>query len=313
MFKLIIFGALLWTATRFWPRFFTRLLNDIAIFFSGMKKKSITTKNIRWPYIESNPHGEETILFVHGIRSSKEVWAPYAKKLNSLNSGVIYRIIAIDLPGYGEQPRDVSVPIDIESQVNHLLDFLDAMEISKVHLVGNSMGGQIATKFAIEHGDRLLSLTNMNGAGVIPDTESEAHKLVNAKENPFSFDSIESIDRIIPMLLFKPKYIPRFVKQTMIADSLENRDFYEQSFWQIVEYSFANPLNPDLHKITVPTLVIWGLHDKIFDVGCCGYLEQSIPNCKVAIMHNSAHAPFVEQPRKTAEYNLDFLKTVAAS
>ena len=316
MFKILFLILLLWAATFLWPAFFQKLTYGLVNRLCGLRRKEISDGKILWPYLEKNPDGDETILLVHGIRVSKDTWSPYINTLHRSNHRLgkkNFRYISVDLPGFGEHPRDPSVQIDTDTVVEYLLSFMDALNLDKVHLIGNSMGSLIASKFAIKYSDRLHSLTIINGAGTLTDVETETEKLIQSSDNPFELNTIENFDRLSRLSVYKPMYLPRFLKQALINDYVQHREYYDEHMTEMVDYIYSQPLNPDLHRIQVPTLVIWGLHDKIFDVSCCGHLEQSIPNCKVVILHNSAHVPFVEQPKKTATYNIKFLQSVSAT
>ena len=121
------------------------------------------THNLNYEIIDLTvPWAEplETILFHHGVGANWRCWLGWAAALQDR-----YRLVAFDLPGHGQsQPGDDG--ITIEAMVQDALALADALDCAKFHLVGGSVGGTVALQTAIEHPDRLLSLTVSNGSHV---------------------------------------------------------------------------------------------------------------------------------------------------
>ncbi|MDA1098751.1 MAG: alpha/beta hydrolase [Proteobacteria bacterium] len=112
------------------------------------------------PWVEA----PETIIFHHGVGANWRCWLGWAAALQDN-----YRLVAFDLPGHGQsQPGDGAITID--AMVGDVIALADALNgtgnCEKFHLVGESVGGTVALRTAIEHPDRLLSLTVSNGAHV---------------------------------------------------------------------------------------------------------------------------------------------------
>ena len=69
----------------------------------------------------------------------------------------------------------------------------------------------------------------------------------------------------------------------------------------------AKPLNDELAKVRVPTLIIWGRHDRLIDVSCVAVLEQGIAGSRSHIFEHVAHGPMIEDPKATADVQRAFL------
>jgi pimeloyl-ACP methyl ester carboxylesterase len=108
------------------------------------------------PWIEA----PETILFHHGVGAHWRCWLGWMAALQDR-----YRLVAFDMPGHGQsQPGDDAITIaDLTANV---IALADAVDCAKFHLVGESIGGTVALQVALDHPDRLLSLTVSNGAHV---------------------------------------------------------------------------------------------------------------------------------------------------
>src|SRR3546814_6124508 len=87
-----------------------------------------------------------------------------------------YHVIAPDLPGFGQNERNPDLAYDLQAQTARLKAFADTLGLSRPHVGGNSMGGWIALRYAIEYPDALASLILLNNAGVNGANESELQK-----------------------------------------------------------------------------------------------------------------------------------------
>src|SRR5436190_2369552 len=134
---------------------------------AGARKHEIVAAGHRVSYYEA---GNGTpIVLVHGFSGSKENWLPLARDLP-----LTHHVVMPDLPGWGESDRLPGQDYGIEPQVERLAALLDALRLGRVHLVGHSMGGQIAGLLAVRHPERVLTLTLVDSAGV------------HFKQNPFA-------------------------------------------------------------------------------------------------------------------------------
>ena len=268
-----------------------------------VERKTVTVDGRTWPYLEGGDPSKPTLVMVHGFGADKDHWTFYAPWLTK-----DYHLIAPDLPGFGENDRDGELPFDVGSQAARLKAFLDALGIDRPHLGGNSMGGWIVLRFAIDYPGSLRTLTLMNNAGILGADESELQKLAaNRDYNPLTIANLEDADRLIAFVVRKPTFLPARLKPVIYADALKHRDLLDKIFWAIADEMEAKPLNDELGKVTVPTLIIWGRHDKLIDVSCVAVLEQGIAGSRSHIFEHVAHVPMIEDPKATAEVQRAFL------
>jgi len=266
-------------------------------------RKTVTAGGRNWPYLEGGDPSKPTLVMVHGFGADKDHWTFYAPWMTR-----DYHLIAPDLPGFGENDRDRELPFDVTSQARRLKDFLDALGIERPHLGGNSMGGWIALRFAIDYPGSLRTLTLMNNAGIIGADESELQKLAAGRDyNPLVLANLEDADRLIAFVVRKPTHVPARLKPVIYADALKHRDLLDQIFWIIADEMEQKPLNDQLGGVKVPTLIIWGRHDKLIDVSCVAVLEAGIAGSKSHIFEHVAHVPMIEDPKATAEVQREFL------
>ncbi|MEH6789557.1 alpha/beta fold hydrolase [Parasphingorhabdus sp.] len=267
-----------------------------------LAEKSITVGNLVWPYLEGGPAEGEPLVLLHGFGGDKDNWAMYAPEMVGK-----YRLIAPDLPGFGDNIRDIGHDYDMATQATRVRDFLDAMGIEKCHLGGNSMGGFVALRFALDYPERLLSLTLFNNAGVVGAEESELQKQALTGKNPLEIHSADDVKRMMAFVAHKPMKIPGQFRKIFYEDFAAHRDLLDKIFWNLVEDGTEKPLNDQLDKVKAPTLIIWGRHDQLIDVSCVKVLEDGIPNAESVIFEDVGHVPMIENPKATAARHREFL------
>ena len=268
-----------------------------------MVQKSIVVDGRNWPYLEGGDASKPLLLLVHGFAGDKDNWSMIAPYLTR-----DYHVIAPDLPGFGENERNPDLAYDLQAQTARLKAFADALGLSRPHVGGNSMGGWIALRYAIEDPDALASLTLLNNAGVNGANESELQKqAANEDYNPLVLANLEDADRLVAMVVHKPPHIPSRLKPVLYADGLKYRDQLDTIFWVIATEGRDHPLNDRLGEVKVPTLIIWGRHDKLLDVSCVPVLEAGIAGSVSHIFEHVGHVPMIEDPKATAAVMKGFL------
>ena len=267
---------------------------------AGLEPKRVRVGDHEIAYLDGG-HGE-TILMLHGFGANKDNWTRFAKFISPA-----YRVIALDLPGFGESTCLDDATYGIADQAKRVALFADAVSLKKFHIVGNSMGGNIAARFAVMFPERVLTLGLFDSGGVRSPVPSEmAKRLSKGEPNPLVAGTVEEYDRLIKFVFSTPPDIPRFVKKPLVKEAQRHQASNQRIFKQISSENVA--LEPDLPKITARTLVLWGDQDRVIDVSCVQILKEGLPNCTAVIMRNCGHLPMIERPQEAAEHYLAFLK-----
>lgn len=270
-----------------------------------LTRKSVMVDGIEWPYLEGGPSDGEVLVLIHGFGADKDNWSFAAQHFTDK-----YRLIAPDLPGFGENDLSVDRDYSIQEQTHRLMRFLDALGIQKCHIGGNSMGGFIALQTALDHGHRVTTLTLLNNAGVVGANESELQQMAGDGKSPLVIRALEDVDRLMAFVTHKPRPIPRQFKKVMYEDSKRREELLDKIFWAIAADSLENPVNDRLHEVTCPTLVIWGKHDRLIDVSAVDVLKERIAHCEAVVFDHVAHVPMIEDPAAYAKAHLAFLARV---
>jgi pimeloyl-ACP methyl ester carboxylesterase len=218
------------------------------------------------------------LLFLHG-GGGLGIWLPcmarFAKKFD---------VIAPEHPGFGES--DTPAWLDtVGDLANFYLDFLDQLDLRGVHLVGSSLGGWIAADLAVRNAARLASLTLIGAAGIQVDGVPQVDTFLSNEEQRIRdlFHDQELAEAVIAGSQ-RPEVEDAMLKNRMTTAKLS---------WQ--------PRNHDphlrkwLHRIKVPTLLIWGDHDRVFPADYAFAYQQLIPGAKAVMIADCGHLPHVEK------------------
>jgi pimeloyl-ACP methyl ester carboxylesterase len=218
------------------------------------------------------------LLILHGA-SGAGAWAPYMADLAARHD-----VIVPEHPGFGAS--DTPDWLDnVPDLANFYLDFLDQYDLTEVDLVGFSLGGWIAAELAVRNTRRLSSLTLVSAAGIHVKGIAQVDGFLRSAEQrtrDYFFDQKLAEDMI--RLRLKPE----------LEDvNLKNRTISAKLMWQ--PRSYDPQLRKWLHRIDVPTLLIWGANDLLFPKEYALEYQRLIPGSSVTIIPECGHIPQTEQ------------------
>jgi len=289
----------------FMPHQFARLFFGIIRMTGRVTQKWVEVGDTRWPYLEGGPEDGEIVVMLHGYAADKDNWSAYARHFTKT-----YRVIAPDLPGFGDSIKDISLAYDIKAQTERLIEFLDAMNIEKCHLAGNSMGGFITLQCALITPERLRSITLFNNAGVEAKVKNALELGIDKGENLLEITSEEDVKRVSSLVFHKKPWVPNAFKVTQYARAKRNKPILDKVFDSLVDAIPEGYLDDQLKDVVTPTLIIWGRHDQIIDVSCAEKMKQAIPNNKVVIFEDCGHVPMIEKVSASAQEQLQFIQSL---
>lgn len=270
----------------------------------GFKTKQVSVDGYVWHYLDSadgKVDGKETMVLVHGFGSNKDNWLLYAPYLMKKQ-----RIITVDLPGFGDNLKDSTLSYHTIEQAKRLHRFIHALGLERVHLLGNSMGGLIVTRYGLLYPEAPLSITLMNSAGVKSDNQSALEIAAERGENPLLVKKFDEMDGLIKLIFHKPAPMPTILKRHLFDDITSNYDFYDAIFWGVVNEALPAGIGDELPTITAPVLVVWGEYDQVLDVSCAHRIKEKLPDSTVVIFDDVGHVPMVEVPKLAAEAQQKF-------
>jgi pimeloyl-ACP methyl ester carboxylesterase len=112
-------------------------------------------------YVELNPTGQRTLVFIHGLGSYLKFWRYQLDAFAAQG----YRVVAVDLPGYGKSDKPASFPYTMEAMADAVRELVIALGLERPVLVGHSMGGQTALSYAIRYPEEPAALVLTAPAG----------------------------------------------------------------------------------------------------------------------------------------------------
>jgi pimeloyl-ACP methyl ester carboxylesterase len=218
------------------------------------------------------------LVLLHGAGGAG-AWLPYMVDLAARQD-----VIVPEHPGYGasDTPEWLDTVADL---ANFYLDFLDQLDLSAVDLVGFSIGGWIAAELAVRNARRLASLTLVGAAGIhVPGVaQIDTFLLTDEQRVRAMFHDPKRADAMVERL-----------KDPAFEDiDLKNRTTTAKLAWQPRGYD--PHLYKWLHRIDVPTLLVWGEHDRMFPKDYAFAYQRLIPGSQVAIIPDCGHVPQIEQ------------------
>ncbi len=267
---------------------------------AGLSEHRVVVADHTVVYLEGGS-GEEVLLLIHGFGGDKDNWTRMARHL-----GDDFRIIAPDLPGFGESDRLERENYGIQQQADRLAEFIQVLDIEGFHLAGNSMGGWIACWYVLRHPGQARSLILLNSAGVISPVKSEHLLNLERGYNTLLVDDVDDYDRLIEFVFADPPYIPRPLKRRFAEEASAQRPFNEKIWADIMsEGAF---LESRLAEIDVPAFIIWGDSDRVLHPSSVEVFTSGIAGAGSLIMKNCGHLPMIERPGETAEAVADFTR-----
>ncbi|MDD0842641.1 alpha/beta fold hydrolase [Pseudomonas sp. Gutcm_11s] len=270
---------------------------------AGLSSHEVKVDGLTIHYYEGGPRDGETLLMIHGFGANRDNWLRFARHFSQQ-----YRVIALDLPGFGESDKP-DVNYDVASQTERLHAFVQALGISKPHLIGNSMGGHIAALYAARYPEQVTSVALLNNSGILSPRKSEMFAMLeNGKPNPLVVRKAEDFDALMRFVFVNPPPLPESLKRHFAEQSMANQQQYDRIFVQLRERYV--PLEPELPKIQVPTLVLWGDQDRVLDVSSIGVMKPLLKKPTIVVMKDCGHAPMLERPEETAQHYQAFLDSL---
>jgi pimeloyl-ACP methyl ester carboxylesterase len=207
-----------------------------------------------------------------------------------------FDVIVPEHPGFGDS--DTPEWLDnIHDLAYFYLDFLDALALDRVHLVGISLGGWIAAELAVRDTSRLASLTLVGAAGI--------HVKGVPQIDPF----LRTDEQRIRDFFHDPNRADEMAKHLLAAEqtdvAMKNRVATAKLTWQPRGYD--PHLSKWLHRIDVPTLLVWGANDRLFPREYADAWRQLIPGATAVIVPECGHVPQVEKPAVFVAAVADFI------
>lgn len=296
------------------PSLFTEPLLALNRSLSGLEEKTVAAAMHQIHYLDSGatpgpPAQGATssprvpVVLLHGIFAEKDHWVEFARPLTAT-----HRVIAPDLPGFGESTRREDQAYDYAAHTERLRSLLDALGIEKAHLAGNSMGGTIAALFAAAHPERVASVAFIGAPhGIRSPQPSAMDHLINSGQRPLVAHDPAAFDAMMALVFEKRPFLPYPILHATQQDALRNAASNAR-LWD-AQLKDRYLLQEKLAALEQhPTLVLWGESDRVFHPSGMRPLKAALPGAQVEALRGVGHLPMMEAPRDTALRYAEFLR-----
>ncbi|KAL6482815.1 hypothetical protein MHYP_G00076870 [Metynnis hypsauchen] len=257
------------------------------------------------------PGFRPSILMLHDFSAHKDTWLSMVKYLPRH-----LHLLCVDMPGHEGTTRTNVEDYSIQGQVKRIRQFVETVRLNKkpFHLVGTSMGGNVAGVYAACYPSDLCSLTLICPAGLRnacnTKFDNQMHELENSEYTlsipliPSTPEEMEDMLKLCSHVRFR---VPQQILQGLVDVRIPHNDFYHEVFMEIMRENSKYALHEHMHLITMPLQVIWGKQDQVVDVSGASVLAEAVPGCRVDLLENCGHSVVMERPRRTAKLILEFI------
>lgn len=255
------------------------------------------------------------LLLIHGMAGSSATWRAIIPQLSKK-----YRVIAPDLLGHGmsAKPRG---DYSLGAFAVFLRDLLDELGVARATVVGQSLGGGIAMQFTHQHRDYCERLVLIGSGGLGPDL-SPVLRMLSAP----GAELVLPIVAPLPVLNLGNKlgswlrsagiHAPRAGEMWYAYSSLSDartRQAFLRTLRSVVDYrgQSVSALNKLHVAAGLPTMLIWGDHDRIIPVAHGYAAHEALDGSRLEVLEGIGHFPHAEAPVAVAEILEDFITSTA--
>lgn len=231
------------------------------------------------------------VILLHGGGPGANGWSNYSRNIEALAKG--FRLLVVDMPGYGKSSKVDMLSDPYGLRAKALLGFIDALGLDKPHLIGNSLGGAVALRMALEAPAKIGKVILMGPGGA------------------FSPHQIAPTQGLIELLFYyadgKPtrERLASFLQHLVFDRSKLTDELIDARYQASIDPEvLANPpltitkgpmghtdlwRDPRLQTLPNHVLVIWGAEDKVNPADGAHLFQRVIPNCDTYIFSKCGH------------------------
>ena len=250
------------------------------------------------------------IVLIHGANSSLQTWEPLVQRL-----GADYRIVTLDLPGHGL----TGATPDTDYSADGMMAAVDvvAAKLGLDHFVigGNSMGGWVAWRYALERPDHVDALLLIDAAGM-PLRKGEKAPQSNVGFRVLQYPLGRWLaTQITPRMLVEESLRGSVENQAIVNDAMIDR------YWELLRFPGNREatvmrarmdrepaMAARVGEIQAPTLILFGKQDRLINASAAQTFHERIAGSEVVLFDGVGHLPMEEAPDRTAAVIADFLK-----
>jgi pimeloyl-ACP methyl ester carboxylesterase len=231
--------------------------------FTNESSPTYSNNTVRLSSYETDADKSEqspiTLLFIHGLESSKETWLPVIEKLRNA-----YRIIAIDLRGHGETPIG-NEDFSIRQLIADIEQFVKEKNLHQFVMIGHSMGARVAIPYAVKHPEQIQALV-IEDMEVLerPKEDIDALEIQHLKQFHSTHSNLDEVKKELEKYGYPPEKLESWLKQGRIKQVIDTESYFigvNPYFSYLMRQSLSSSdcaLNAfeELHKLELPVLLL---------------------------------------------------------
>ena len=230
---------------------------------ADVRKRYKLGKNVRVAYVDLHQNGGRTLVFLHGLGSYLKFWR---YQLDTFARGG-YRVLAIDMLGYGKSDKPATFPYTMESMVDVVRSLLRQLDVKDPILVGHSMGGQIALSYAIRYPKEVSALVLTAPAGFEEFGSGERRWLTRVFTVPLvagasEYDIWGSV-RYNNFYNWDDEYNWLIEERVRLAKNPEFASYAYANVKSVRGLANNDFVRKNLGKVKAPTLIVHGDRDRL--------------------------------------------------
>ncbi len=245
---------------------------------------------------ESGP----VLIFVHGVGSSAAIWD---YQLDALAGR--YACYAVELRGNGSAQKEPALEsISREGFVKDVLAIADAAHADRFHFIGCSLGGVVGFQLWRDAPARMLSMTTVGSFAKYPNAEKQVQTIIESVSQAANLGDFarSRAEKVLP-----PNPPQRRIDETIAQMGAKSLPSYIAS----TKATWSGDYTKDLHRISIPTLVICGELDPIAPLPLSEEIAAGIPDAGLRVISGAGHVVNADAPQRFNEELVTFLETLA--
>ncbi len=261
--------------------------------YAGPPSEFLDIAGVRLHVRDTGPRDAPALVMLHGFGASLHTWEAWAQALEGQ-----YRVVRFDLPSFGLTGPDPSGDYSEQRSFALIAVLMDRLGVARATLVGNSMGGGIAWRFAAAHPDRVERLVLISPEGFRPPDEPPPD--ATPRTIPFT---VRLMRYVLPTPLLRSYTAASYADPSRLTPAVmaRYRDMLlapgnrDAILGRMVQMRRTDPA-PLLATLHMPVLLIWGEQDRLIPFGNAADYMRVLPNATLAALPALGHVPQEEAP-----------------
>jgi pimeloyl-ACP methyl ester carboxylesterase len=263
----------------------------------------VEVAGVRLHVRDSGPKDAPPLILLHGFGGSLHSWEPWAQALSTQ-----FRVIRYDQPGAGLSAPDPTGDYTDERGMVVLAALMDRLGVARASLIGHSMGGRLAWRFAAESPQRVDKL-------VLVAPDGFASPGFEYGKPPEVGLAVKAMRHVLPKAVLKMSLAPAYANPDTMTDALATR-YHElllapgarDAMIARMQQLVLKEPPPILARITAPTLLLWGAQDAMIPVANAADYQRALPDARLVTLPGVGHLPQEEAPAESLAAVQAFLR-----